>query len=147
MDQFKPVGREMRWLRSELDRLLGQANRGTPWAAVYGQTVFHPPTDVYETEDALVVKVEIAGMQEDDFRIALVEQTLIVAGVRRDTAAKRGYHQMEIGWGPFQTEVGVNMTVRDDEIEAHYDHGFLTIQLPKARSRRIPVHEISEESR
>ena len=33
-------------------------------------SVWHPPTDVYETEDDFIVKVEIAGMRDEDFTVA-----------------------------------------------------------------------------
>ena len=136
---------ELRRLQNEIDRLLGQAVFQSPWSALYGQSVFRPPTDVYETDDALIVLVEIAGMREEDFRVALADGALVVAGVRRDTAPKRGYHRMEIAWGPFQTEVAVPIPVREDAIEAEYENGFLTITLPKAGRRRIPVQVPPEE--
>jgi HSP20 family protein len=61
-----------------------------------------PPTDVYETHESIAVKVEVAGMAEDDFAITYSDRTLIVAGIRRDPTAKLGYHQMEISYGEFQ---------------------------------------------
>jgi HSP20 family molecular chaperone IbpA len=145
MQGLKSEAGDVRRARNEIDRLLSQVVLQGPWAALYGQSLYRPPTDVYETDEAVWVRVEIAGMREEDFRVALIEGTLVVAGVRRDTSPKRGYHQMEIGWGPFQTEVQLNLPVREDDIEAQYDNGFLTIQLPKARRRRIPVQNRDEE--
>lgn len=145
MQRRPTYSQDLRWLRGELERLMAQVNPGGAWAAIASQPIFHPPTDVYETDEGLIVKIEIAGMREDDFRIALVEGTLVVAGVRRDTLPKRGVHQMEISWGPFQTEVAVHMPVRESEIEARYEMGFLVIELPKAQRRRIPIHSRDEE--
>lgn len=145
MQGLKPESGDVRRVRSEIDRLLSQVVLQGPWAALYGQSVFRPPTDVYETDESLWVRVEIAGMREDDFRVALIDGTLVVAGVRRDTTPKRGFHQMEISWGPFQTEIQLNSAVREDAIEAQYESGFLTIELPKARRRRIPVQHRDEE--
>lgn len=133
-----------RW-RNEIDRLFNQVGFGGVWAALYGPNVFRPATDVFDTDEALWVRVEIAGVREEDFRVALVDGTLIIAGVRRDTTPKRGYHQMEISWGPFQTEVQVGFPVREDEIEAHYEDGFLIVRLPKAHRRHIPVQNRDEE--
>lgn len=134
-----------RRLRTELDRLFNQVSRQGGWPSRYGQSVFHPPTDVYETEDSLWIKVEVAGMNIDDFRIALIEGALIIAGVRRDTTPKRGYHQMEIGWGPFQTEVSINIPIQAEDITAQYADGFLTVEIPKARRRHIPIQDRDEE--
>ncbi|MCW5883252.1 MAG: Hsp20/alpha crystallin family protein, partial [Anaerolineae bacterium] len=94
---------------------------------------------------SLIVRVEIAGMRDEDFRIALVDSALVIAGIRRDTLAKRGLQQMEINWGPFQTEVTIGMPIRDGEIEARYENGFLIVELPKAHPRRIPIQNRDEE--
>ena len=44
------------------------------------QHVWHPPTDVYEREDSIVVRVEIAGMKEEDFIIQLDQYLLTILG-------------------------------------------------------------------
>jgi HSP20 family protein len=106
----------------------------------HGQ-VWRPPTDVYETDNDIVVKVEVAGMAEDDFSITFVDRSLAVAGVRRDPSAKLGYHQMEIPYGEFHTEVYVPEAIDVDGIEASYSNGFLTVTLPKASVRRVVISQ------
>jgi HSP20 family protein len=99
--------------------------------------VWCPPTDVYETSDCLVVKVEVAGMAEDDFALTFADRTLVIAGTRRDPAAKLGYHQMEILYGEFRTDVYVPEIVDVDGIEASYQDGFLLVTLPKSQPHRV----------
>ena len=106
----------------------------------HGQ-VWRPPTDVYETDSSVVVKVEVAGMAEDDFVITFSDQNLIIAGVRRDPSAKLGYHQMEIPYGEFRTDVYVSEGVDMDGIEASYKDGFLLVTLPKAGIHRIVIDD------
>jgi HSP20 family protein len=106
----------------------------------HGQ-VWRPPTDVYETDSNIVVKVEVAGMAEDDFSITFVERSLAVAGIRRDPSAKLGYHQMEIPYGEFHTEVYVPEAIDVDGIEASYTNGFLIVTLPKASVRRVVISQ------
>jgi HSP20 family protein len=102
--------------------------------------LWRPPTDVYETDDAVIVKIEIAGMNPDDFRIAFVDRMLTVTGVRQDVDAKLSYHCLEIPYGEFRAEVFLGGTYVADNIEAKYDNGFLYITLPKAKQEhRIPV--------
>ncbi len=102
---------------------------------------WRPPTDVYETEDAMVVRVEIAGMKEEDFTISLEDRLLLVRGIRPDTPERRAYHQMEIPFGDFSTEVELPYPVAAGEIEAIYRDGFLRIVLPKARPHQVQVEE------
>lgn len=102
---------------------------------------WRPPTDVYETEEAIIVRVEIAGMREADFSVQLIENNLQIRGVRQDVPEHRSYHQMEIPFGEFSSEIGLLVPVTADQIEAVYLDGFLRIVLPKARPQQIKVSE------
>jgi len=102
---------------------------------------WRPPTDVYETEDAFVVRVEVAGIREDDFSIHLDGRLLTVRGVRTDTTERRAYHQMEIPFGEFMLEVELTAPVSTDEVEAVYRDGFLRIHLLKSRPHTIIIEE------
>ena len=101
--------------------------------------VWSPPTDEYETENAYVVRVEIAGMNEDDFEVSIENNTLLIAGVRPDAPERRAYHQMEIRFGKFATALGLPGPVDIDHAIAEYKDGFLTVTLPKATSKQIKV--------
>ncbi len=102
-------------------------------------TIWRPPTDVYETDDCVVVKVEIAGMDENSFTISLSGRTLTIAGIRVDPVAKLAYQQMEIAYGRFQTEVYLPRPIADNEVEATYEDGFLKVILPKAEGRKVSI--------
>lgn len=102
---------------------------------------WRPPTDVYETESALVVRVEIAGMNEAEFSIVLDGQTLLIRGVRAEPAERRAYHQMEIRFGEFATEIDLPYPVIVDQIEGSYSMGFLRIVLPKVPPKKIRIEE------
>src|SRR5512142_126632 len=56
---------------------------------------WRPPTDVYETDTAVIVKIEIAGMNPEDIQISIVDRVLSVHGARQDTDAKLSYHCLE----------------------------------------------------
>ena len=104
-------------------------------------SAWSPPTDVYETEDAIIVRVEVAGMREEDFEIALEDGFLKISGTRPDVPERRAYHQMEIRFGKFSTAVGLPAPVNVEKSQAEYEDGFLTITLPKARPNFIQVKE------
>jgi HSP20 family protein len=94
--------------------------------------VWSPPTDFYETVEALVIRVEIAGMREEDFEVILENDTLFISGSRPDLPERRAYHQMEIRFGKFTTAVGLPGPVDVDKARAEYKDGFLTVTIPKA---------------
>ena len=101
--------------------------------------VWRPPTDIYEVEDAVIVRVEIAGMREDDFTIILDGRNLAIRGARLDTTERRAYHQMEIPFGEFSTDVELPCAVASKGIEAVYTHGFLRINLPKNLTQKVTI--------
>jgi HSP20 family protein len=101
--------------------------------------VWRPPTDVYETEDAIVIRVEIAGMREQDFSVALEDRTLTIRGIRSDPTERRAFYQMEIPFGEFSTGVELPAQIVPEGVEAVYRDGFLQITLPKARPQHIQV--------
>ena len=101
--------------------------------------VWSPPTDEYETETAYVVRVEIAGMREEDFEVLLENDTLLISGSRSDFPDRRAYQQMEIRFGKFATSVNIPGPVDVDQAHAEYKDGFLTVVLPKAIPNQIKV--------
>ncbi len=109
------------------------------WRIISRPHAWRPPTDVYETEDTIVVRVEVAGMKEADFTISLVERSLSIRGIRQDTSERRAYHQMEIAFGEFHTEVELPYLVIPDKVGATYRDGFLRITLPIAQPKRVKV--------
>ena len=102
-------------------------------------SIWSPPTDVYETDDAYAVRVEIAGMREDDFEVAMDNNVLLISGNRPDISERRAYHQMEIRFGKFATAIGLPGPVDIDHAVAQYTDGFLTILLPKLKPNQIKV--------
>ncbi len=97
---------------------------------------WHPPTDVYETEEGVIVKIEIAGMEPQDFEISYLEQILTVHGERRDTGANKTVpHLLEITYGEFEIEVKLPGAYVESEISAKYENGFLCVTLPKPREQ------------
>lgn len=98
---------------------------------------WRPPADLYETEDRLIVKVEIAGLREEDFEITLYDDTLVVEGVRSwllSDAAR--FHAMEVRYGPFRIEVPVVPNIDREQVSARYELGFLCVILPKMEVNR-----------
>jgi HSP20 family protein len=105
------------------------------------QHAWRPPTDMYEREDSLVVRVEIAGMKEEDFIIHLDQNQLVIRGTRSDVNERRAYHQMEINFGEFMTGVELPTPIDAENVRAEYQNGFLWVFLPKAQPRIIKIRE------
>jgi HSP20 family protein len=97
-------------------------------------SVWNPPTDVYETEENYLIKVEIAGMRDEDFDVAFENNILMISGFRSDLNERRAYHQMEIRFGRFEIAVELPATLNMEKATAEYKDGFLIIVLPKSNT-------------
>ncbi|MCC6220873.1 MAG: Hsp20/alpha crystallin family protein [Deltaproteobacteria bacterium] len=100
---------------------------------VYEGMYWRPPTDFYETCDALIVRVEVSGISESDFSISLAGTTLRIEGLRQESCEKLCYFQMEIAYGAFCTEIKIpeNVLLDFEHLETAYTNGFLSVRLPK----------------
>ncbi len=103
---------------------------------------FSPPTDVWETEESVVVTMEIAALTLDDFKIQYREGSLIIEGERREPAAGSKitiikYHKKEIDAGKFLVKIKMNTRIAREKINAAYENGMLTVYLPKNVGRQV----------
>jgi HSP20 family molecular chaperone IbpA len=96
-------------------------------------SLWRPPTDVYETGASVVIKVEIAGMRDEDLEVIIQGNQLLISGKRMDSSERRAYHQMEIPYGKFVVNIELPVGVNTDGASADYKDGFLTINLPKEK--------------
>ena len=83
-------------------------------------------------------------MRDGDFVVALQDELLTVSGRRSDPSSKVAYHQLEVRYGDFRTEVYLHWAVEQAEISAVYQDGFLIVTLPKARTRHVRVVDVGE---
>lgn len=99
-----------------------------------GKGVWMPPCDVYETDENIVILVEIAGIEKKDLKISLEENYLTIKGFRNDPSkqdGRRNYYYMELNFGPFERLVFIPCAIRAENVKVTYDQGLLKIILPK----------------
>jgi HSP20 family protein len=128
--------REMTQLQNRFDRLFD---------AVGGrQESWLPAVDVFDTQDAVVLKAELAGMKPDDIQIEVEDNVLTIKGERNfeEKVDEERYYRVERRFGAFQRSLALPQGVKADQIEAAYDEGILTVTVPKAeqeKPKRIEV--------
>jgi HSP20 family protein len=111
---------------------------GDPWRArppaPLAEPQWRPPADLYETATALVVKAEVGGMDEEDFRLTLYDDALVVEGTRpwEGPTGATCFHAVEVRYGPFRLVVPLPASVDRERVAARYERGFLSVTLPKA---------------
>ena len=93
---------------------------------------YRPQVDVFRSEDpaALVVLVELPGVDPEQVRLVAGPRVLLVAGERRRPKDSGHYQQMEIEYGSFQRQVVLSEDVDADRATATYERGILRVLLP-----------------
>lgn len=119
--------------------LMQAGTPGVQWRFSNRGPIWHPPTDLFETETEVIVKIEAAGMSDEDFNLNFSRGRLYISGTRKDPSPKVCYHQMEISYGKFETVVSVEQAVDVENIRATYKEGFLVVVMPKLKARGIPI--------
>lgn len=134
---------EVARLRRDVNRVL-EALR-YPWQAA---EVYTPRTDIYETDQEVVVAAEIPGLvAKDDLEVGVTEDSLTIKGeVRRDNEVREeNFAQVERFYGRFSRTMPLPAKVKPEEARASYQNGVLEVRLPKAeetkkRTVKLPVH-------
>jgi HSP20 family molecular chaperone IbpA len=130
--------------RPWLGRLFVSFEPGDERVYLKRSRVWHPPTDVYETDSHVTVKLDLAGVSEDHIVVRLHGRQLTIYGQRDDPVGKLAYQQMEISYGEFRSEVNLPCEVDQEHVRAEYEQGFLYILLPKLK-RKLRVTVVKEE--
>lgn len=137
--------RDVMSVRDEMNRLFNEFfGRSTGEEGTWFSGAWTPPVDIYETDEALVMKAELPGFSKDDIGIELKENTLVIRGERkREDEIKEGsYHRVERAYGAFQRSFLLPTTVDHEKVNASYKDGILELRLPKvaaAQPKRIAV--------
>jgi HSP20 family protein len=105
---------------------------------------FVPAVDIYEDEHNLLLKLEVPGVNEDDLKVSLENNTLTVSGERKFEKEEReeNFHRIERRYGSFARTFRLPNTVDGEKVEATYEKGILKITLAKraeAKPRQIKV--------
>jgi HSP20 family protein len=126
-------------LADELEVYFNEYVRGSPVGFV-SAAKWRPPTDIYETDDAFVVVMDIAGVEPDGFTVTFDAGVLTVSGERLEQASgRREYHAMEVKVGPFERRFRFTKRVDRASLKATYEVGFLEIRLAKIPEKPKPV--------
>ena len=96
------------------------------------------PLDVSETENEFVVKASLPGIKPDDVQITVHGDTLTIRGESKMEEERKGehWHIRERRSGVFQRSLSLSAPVDSDKAQADFEHGVLTLTLPKSESAK-----------
>jgi HSP20 family protein len=127
-------------LEQHYRQLLNDALRQGQLSILHQSTTWRPLADILESPEMIRVKIELAGMKEEEIDVTLYEDALIVSGERRDSHEYQeglSYQEAQIRYGPFRVEVFILTPMVHDAVTAHYENGMLSVDLPKLSAHNV----------
>ncbi len=144
--RWDPI-REMMQLQNAVDRLFESELASTLPLWRQSATAWMLPLDVIETEDEFIVKASLPGIDPDELDISLTDNVLTIKGeIKVEEAEDVRYHLRERRFGMFQRSISLPVPVNADKVEAVYEHGVLTLHIPKAeevKPKHISIKKVS----
>ena len=132
-------GREVDTLQSEVNRIFdtffgGNDTRARRWV---------PAMDLVETDDHLVLRADLPGLEKDDVNVEVKDGVLTISGERRAEQEHKseGYHRVERAFGSFSRSLSLPDGIDAEKVTADFDKGVLEVRIPKPEERK--PHRVS----
>jgi Molecular chaperone (small heat shock protein) len=137
-------------LEQHYRQILDDALHQSQQAMLHHSTTWRPMTDILESPEIIRVKIELAGMKEEDIEVTLYEDALVVSGERHDDHNQQkglSYQEAQIHYGPFRVEVFIPTPIDHESIIARYESGMLSVDLPKAAAKTVEHVQVKRSAR
>ncbi len=108
---------------------------------------FSPALDVHEDKEAYHVKVDLPGVKQDEVKVSVEDQTLVIRGERKQETERteKGVHISERRYGSFARSLMLPETVNADKIVAKLTNGVLQINVPKTPGAQPKMIEVKAD--
>jgi len=130
--------RQMDKLRRDMDRLCTRVcdEFGIPLFPTTAREV--PIMDMSETEEALIIKAEVPGVDPEDLDIAITEDTLTIRGQSKKEVVedREEYRRTERHYGSFSRTLQLPYRINTDDVKATYKKGTLSIVMAKSKPEK-----------
>ncbi len=127
------ISDDLRQLQNGMNKFMEHLGMTNWFPSNLGGDVKVPPADVKETDDAIIVTLDLPGIDKNDIDISVLDNELhIIAERNQETeGSEEGYHKRERMYNRFERWIPLPVAVKAEEATAKVDNGVLTITLPK----------------
>lgn len=131
-------------LPRQLDRWMNEALGDLQLGTAENLRTWFPATDVSETPEHLVLRLEVPGLNREDIKLSVERNTLTVRGEKRQETASENenFYRSERSYGSFERSFALPGHVDADAVKAAMENGVLTITFPRreeAKAREIQI--------
>ena len=135
-----------------VSRLLNDAFGGFDWPTGGGNgttATWLPAVDIFEDANGIRLTAELPGVRPEDMKISIENDVLTIHGTKQQVAEENTdtVHRYERTYGTFERSFTLPTTVDAGAIKANYEHGVLTVTLPKAEKAKPKLIEVQVSSK
>lgn len=135
--------RAMTELENEMDRWFRESP--LDWDTSYEGYDFSPACNVKESGKEYVLEFDIPGIKKEDVKIEIDNNRLLISGERKEKKEEKDskHFLSESYYGSFMRSFNLPTTVNENQIDAHYEDGVLTVKVPKlqtSKAKEVKIH-------
>lgn len=133
--------REIETLRHQFDQLFDDLAGGNHES----EMTWMPSIELQDTDANLILRAQIPGVEAKDLDVQVTRDTVSIAGEHRyeNKAQEQGFFRSEFRYGQFQRMIPLPVHVKNDQVQAEFKNGILTLTLPKVEEAQRRVVKIN----
>lgn len=128
-------------LRQAMDRLF-EDSFGRPTRMWDGQSGAYLPLDVYTTQDEVVIRASVPGINPDEVEVTVEGSSVTIRGETKAPQGQSTYLLQEQRYGPFARSIEIGIPIQADKAEAKFENGVLTLTIPKAEEVKPKIIKV-----
>lgn len=140
---FDDTFQRMEALSHQMNEIFSEITSAAPTA----ETLWNPPIELVDTPDNLLLRVQLPGVDRDKLDIQVTADAVLVAGEqpypRQDNYD--AYLRSEFAYGQFRRVVRLPVEIENDQVQANFQDGVLTLMLPKVSQARRRIVKVNTE--
>ncbi|QDZ39817.1 Hsp20/alpha crystallin family protein [Euhalothece natronophila Z-M001] len=130
---------ELDAFRRQMDRLFNEMTGDRALTPQWGQL----PIELNDAGNNLELKAQVPGMNPDDLDVTVNRDSVTISGeYRRENEGENSYGS-EFQYGKFSRTIGLPVGIQQDQVQADYNNGLLTLHLPKveeATNKKVKIN-------
>ena len=132
-------------IQREINQMFDSFLRGETGESAQAHSSWKPAVDIVEHDDAYIAKVELPGVRKEDVKITMQDDVLTIRGEKHQEKKENknaNFHRIERFYGSFQRSFTLPTSVRNENIDAEFSNGILTVRMPKAEEAKPKEIEV-----
>lgn len=136
---------EMETLRRQMDQMFDELAGSDRVASRQYSTTWKPAIELQDTEDHLILRAEIPGVEGKDIDVQITREAIAISGEHRfeKKNEEKGFFRSEFRYGSFQRVIPLPVPIQNDQAKADFQNGILTLTLPKVTEARRTVVKLN----